>query len=387
MVKKRNIVILGSTGSIGESTLQIVRKFPERFRIVGLSVNTNIGRLRAQVKEFKPSWVSIGDGDRAEEFRRSVRSVKVFSGRSGLEEIAGSRGVDDVVLAMVGAEAIFPLLKAITAGKKIVLANKESIVIGGDLVMAQARRFGSSIIPVDSEQSAIFQCLEGYCASMVSKIYLTASGGPLVDYSAKSLKGVSLKEVLRHPRWKMGRKITVDSATLMNKGLEVIEAKHLFGLDVEQIEVLVHRKALVHSIVDFVDGSMLAQMAITDMRVPIQYALSYPERWSNPAHRLDLLQAGPLVFENPDKKRFPCLGLAYEALRLGGSAPCVLNAANEVAVEAFLEGRLLFWRIFSVVEKTLEKTRLPRRSAGLEEILRVDPQARRIAREWVARYG
>jgi 1-deoxy-D-xylulose-5-phosphate reductoisomerase len=312
--------------------------------------------------------------------------MKVMAGREGVCALAALKEADLVVIAIVGAEAIFPLLAAIRARKTIALANKESVVIGGPLVMGEARRHGARIIPIDSEQSAIFQCLQGYATGMVRRIYLTASGGPLADYPKSRLKHVPRSVVLKHPRWKMGPKITVDSATLMNKGLEVIEAQQLFGFELESIKVLVHRKALVHSLVEFLDGSILAQMGVTDMKLPIQYALSYPERWPGfTALRLDPLQMGALEFSAPDTNRFPCLALAYDAARLGGAAPCVLSAANEVAVAAFLQGRIFFGRIPEVIERTLFHSKQGHRARDLEDLFEADRTARVLAAEYVRR--
>lgn len=382
----KNIVILGSTGSIGESALEVVRRCKDKVRVVGLAVHTRTGRLASQALEFKPSYVAVADETKARAFEDGLSAkIKVMAGREGVCALAALKEADLVVIAIVGAEAIFPLLAAIRAHKTIALANKESVVIGGPLVMREARRHGARIIPIDSEQSAIFQCLQGYATDMVRRVYLTASGGPLADYPKSRLKRVPRTVVLKHPRWKMGPKITVDSATLMNKGLEVIEAQQLFDLELESIRVLVHRQALVHSLVEFLDGSILAQMGVTDMKLPIQYALSYPERWPGPALRLDPLRMGALEFSAPDTKRFPCLALAYGAARLGGAAPCVLNAANEVAVAAFLQGRIFFGRIPEVIERTLFHSKEGRRARDLEDLFEADRTARVLAAEHVRR--
>lgn len=384
---KKNLVILGSSGSIGESALDIVRQFKNRFRVVGLSVNANIARLASQIREFKPEYVAIGDEASAKGLSADLRKkVRVLVAREGICELAALKEADLVLIAIVGSEAIFPLLSAIRAKKSIALANKESVVVGGALLRSEARKNKVKIIPVDSEQNAIFQCLEGHSSCMVESVYLTASGGPLIDYSAKQLKDVSLEKVLAHPRWKMGRKITVDSATLMNKGLEVIEAQQLFDLELKKIKVLIHRQALIHSMVEFVDGSILAQMAVTDMRLPIQYALTYPERWPNERFRLDPLCVGELSFSEPDCRRFPCLALAYEAARLGGSAPCALNAANEVAVAAFLDGRLAFGSIPRVIEKILKERDFKKNNDTLDSIFDTDKSARLRAGHWVDFY-
>lgn len=386
-MNKKNIVILGSSGSIGENTLDVIRQFRDRFRIVGLSVHSNIGRLEGQVKEFRPEYVAIGDEKKAEDFRRRHRTTKVLVSRDGVCELASLKEADLVVVAIVGCEAIFPLLSAIRSKKTIALANKESIVVGGPLIMREAGKYKVCMIPIDSEQNAIFQCLQGYRTSMVERVYLTASGGPLVDYSPQRLKNVPLEKVLAHPRWKMGKKITVDSATLMNKGFEVIEAAHLFGLDLDRIKVLIHRKALVHSMVEFVDGSYLAQMALTDMRLPIQVALSYPQRWPNPRLKLDPLKLDGLSFSKPDDRRFPCLGFAYEAAHRGGAAPCALNASNDVAVTAFMEGKIAFGLIPKVIEKILKRENYPKGSATLKEIFKTDSAVRREAAKLVEFYS
>ncbi|MFB3919204.1 1-deoxy-D-xylulose-5-phosphate reductoisomerase [Candidatus Velamenicoccus archaeovorus] len=386
---KKNVVILGSSGSIGESALSVALRFKDRVRVVGLSVNTRTEKLESQMRVCAPRTVAIADEEKARTFRPARRKgVKVLAGRQGVCALAALKEADIVLIAVVGAEAIYPLWSAIRAGKTVALANKESIVVGGALVADEARLRGARIIPIDSEQSAIFQCLEGYNASMVKRVYLTASGGPLVDYPRGRLKNVSQAAVLAHPRWKMGPKITVDSATLMNKGLEVIEAKNLFGLPLDKIRVLVHRQALVHSMVEYMDGSILAQLGVTDMKLPIQYALSYPERWANNgALSLDLLRMGSLDFSAPDMGKFPCLRLAYEAARSGGSVPCVLNAANEVAVASFLAGRLTFGRIANVIEETLASSGCPSRAGSLEDIFAADAFGRRVAQEKVRKYA
>ena len=385
MSSLKNIVILGSSGSIGENALSIVRQFKDRFRVVGLSVNANVEALNRQIREFRPVAVALGDAAKCGQLDRSVcKGLKVLVSREGLSALASLKEADLVLIAVAGSEAIFPLLSAVRAGKTIALANKEALVIGGALILEQARKNRVQIIPIDSEQNAIFQCLRGYELSMVRNVFLTASGGPLADYPKSRLKNVPLNKVLAHPRWKMGKKITVDSATLMNKGLEVIETQQFFGLELEKIKVLVHRKALVHSMVEFLDGSILAQMAVPDMRLPIQVALSYPERWPNERFRLDPLQMGELIFTKPDINKFPCLGLAYEAARRGGLAPCVLNAANEVAVSAFLKGALKFGHIPLVIEKVLCKEKFPKKAMTIDGIFETDRNARQWANHWVS---
>jgi 1-deoxy-D-xylulose-5-phosphate reductoisomerase len=385
-MRKKKIVVLGSTGSIGESALQVARQYKDRIDVVGLSVNANIGRLQEQVAEFGPSCVAVGEPAKAAQLaRRLPRGVKVFAGRDGICRLAAESAADVIVLAIVGSEALFPLLAALSAGKTVALANKESIVVAGPLVRRELRAGRGRLVPVDSEQSAIFQCLEGRDPSTVQTLYLTASGGPLWRRRGRRLKEVSVREVLAHPRWKMGRKITVDSATLMNKGLEVLEARQLFDVPLEKIRVVVHPEALIHSMVEFVDGSLLAQMAVTDMKLPIQYALSYPERWPNARLRLDPSRIGTLTFAAPDLKRFPCLALAFAAGRRGGLAPCVLNAANEVAVAAFLEKRLPFRHIPSVIERALSRVETAGARMSLETVFAADAEAREAALREVAR--
>lgn len=380
---KKNIVVLGSSGSIGENTLEVVRRFPDKLKVLGLSVGTRTDKLESQIKEFHPRYAAVADSSRAGQVRPA--RTKILAGREGLCSLASLKEADIVVIGIVGFEAIFPLLSAIKAKKIVALANKESLVVGGDLVMSQVRKNKVRIVPIDSEQSAIFQCLEGYSPQMLRRIFLTASGGPLVDWNKSALQDVPAKTVLSHPRWKMGPKITVDSATLMNKGLEVIEACRLFGVSADVIQVLVHRQALVHSMVEFKDGSILAQMAVTDMKLPIQYALSYPDRWANADLPLDPLVMGPLSFEAPDMKKFPCLSLAFEAARQGGTCPCRLNAANEVAVAAFLKGHLAFGKIPVVIEKVLTRGK-NRRLISVEDIFEEDRQARESAGIWLKRF-
>lgn len=381
---KKNIVILGSTGSIGESALDVVRQYKDRFRVLGLSANANVVRLSKQVREFRPEYTAVADTSRIKDVPAFVsRTTKVLAGREGLSRLSSLKEADVVLLAVAGGEAIFPLLSAIRAKKTIALANKEAVVMAGEMIGREVKRNRAKIIPIDSEQSAIFQCLEGHDRQMVRQVVLTASGGPLWRTPNAQIKNVSLKQVLAHPRWNMGQKITVDSATLMNKGFEVIEAMHLFGLALAQVRVLVHRQALIHSLVEFIDGSLLAQLARTDMRLPIQYALSYPERWANERLRLDLLKTEDLSFEKPDTAKFPCLALAYEAARRGGAAPCALNAANEVAVGAFLKRRLAFGRIPWVIEKILKEGDFAMREASLQDLFRTDRQVRQRAHRLV----
>lgn len=384
----KGIVILGSSGSIGESALDVVRQFKGRFRIVGLAVGENIEKLERQIREFHPGCVAVADERAVPRLAAATgKGIKIFAGHEGVCRLAALKDADLVLVAIVGSGAIAPLRSAIAAGKDIALANKEAVVMAGPLLLAEARKKGVRIIPVDSEQNAIFQCLEGHDPAAVERVYLTASGGPLIDYTRRQLRDVAPEKVLAHPRWKMGRKITVDSATLMNKGLEVIETCELFGLRHDQVEVLIHRQAVIHSMVEFRDGSILAQMAATDMRLPIQYALTYPQRWSNSRLRLDPLKTGALTFAQPDAGRFPCLGFAYEAVRRGGLLPCVLNAANEIAVAAYLGGKLAFGKISSVIGKTMAAAKDRRTDLTFEAVFEADTRARAEAGRWVAFYA
>ena len=339
----KHIAIFGSTGSIGKNALSVIRRFPDKFRVVGLSVNSDIRGLYSQVQEFHPSFVCIRDEESALKFKKSLgRKIKVYSAEEGLIQFAQERTIDQSVFAISGSAALAPLLSSIASGKDIALANKEALVMAGPLIMRMAKKSGIKVIPIYSEQSAIWQCLYGQGKTRLKTIYLTASGGPLVNESGASLRRVSLLKVLKHPRWKMGKKITVDSATLMNKGLEFLEAMFLFNVSHKMIKVLIHPQALVHSMVEFIDGVVLAQLSQTDMRIPIQYALSYPDRLNGFSPGINFYNLKSLNFSKPDCLRFPCLSLAYQAARELGSLPAVMNAANEVAVSKFLDGRIKF---------------------------------------------
>ncbi|MCX5697374.1 MAG: 1-deoxy-D-xylulose-5-phosphate reductoisomerase [Candidatus Omnitrophica bacterium] len=376
----KRLVILGSTGSIGQNTLDVVRRFPDRFQVLGLSAYSNIDELCRQVREFRPGFVCVGNSRLAEKLGAKISpGIKLFCGEEGLLELAGLSSADEVVVAISGSQALGPLLSAIETGKDIVLANKEALVMAGPLVMQKARKHKISLKPVDSEQSAIWQCLDKQDKRNLKTIYLTASGGPLRKVPKGELRNISVPRALNHPRWKMGKKISVDSATLMNKGLEVLETMYLFGVGPQEIKVIIHPEAVVHSMVEFIDGVVMAQLSATDMRIPIQYALTYPERLAcgSPAG-IDFLKLRKLEFQEPDFKKFPCLGLAYTAARKQGGAPCVLNAANEVAVEAFLERRLAFNGLARVVERVLAKHRSIINSS-LKDILKLDAWAREEA--------
>jgi 1-deoxy-D-xylulose-5-phosphate reductoisomerase len=377
----KRVVVLGSTGSIGINTLKVIEAFPERFKVVGLSSFSNTDVLERQIKKFKPLMAAVVECKAALRLGRPA-GVKVLSGAQALEAIAGSINADIVVIATAGASAIYPLVSAIKTGKHICLANKESLVAAGSIVMGLVKRHKASIIPIDSEHSAIFQCIYSGCKEEINRLFITGSGGSLHKVNRNKFLKLGIKQVLNHPKWKMGKKITVDSATLMNKGLEIIEAHHLFGIPVENIELLIHPEAIVHSMCEFKDGSTIAQLGITDMKLPIQYALSYPERLETPFNKLDLLSLGKLSFARPDRLKYPCLALAMAAAKLGGTATAVLNAADEIAVGAFLAKKIAFIKIPCIIEEVLKKHRyieLP----SLAQIFEADTWAREMARAMV----
>ncbi len=378
----KRLAILGSTGSIGTSTLDVVEGHPDRFQIVALAARANLDLLEAQVRRHSPGLVSVASEASALELRRRLGRTKteVGWGTTGLLQVASEAGANLVVSAIVGGAGLLPTMGAIAAGNDVALANKESLVMAGNLVTAEARARGARILPVDSEHSAIFQCLAGGGPAQVRRIVLTASGGPFRTRSRATFASITPEEALKHPNWSMGKKVTIDSATLMNKGLEVIEAHWLFGLRVDQVDVIIHPQSIVHSLVEFVDGSVLAQLGVPDMRIPIQYALTYPERRQNHVPRLALEQLAGLTFEAVDRDKFPCLDLAYEAALAGGSAPAVLNAANEVAVQWFLNGRISFDEIPTVIRKALD-AHPPRAVGTVEEVLEVDREVRRRLEE------
>ncbi|MGB4204814.1 MAG: 1-deoxy-D-xylulose-5-phosphate reductoisomerase [Bacteroidales bacterium] len=353
---KRRIAILGSTGSIGTQALEVIRQFPDRFSVEILTAGSQADLLIQQALEFKPNTVVIRDKEYYEEVKNALlpHYIKVFAGEESLSQIVQMDSIDVVLLALVGFLGLKPALSAIEAGKHIALANKETLVVAGELVTKLATKERVAILPVDSEHSAIFQCLQGENWNSVEKIFLTASGGPFRGFNKKQLSKVTSKEALNHPNWKMGHKITIDSATLMNKGLEVIEAKWLFGLDPSQIEVIVHPQSVIHSMVQFTDGSIKAQMGMPDMRIPIQYALSYPERFFSNFPRFSFTECTMLNFEQADQENFPNLALAYKALSAGGNMPCILNAANEIAVNAFLNNKTGFLKMSDVIEQCME---------------------------------
>jgi 1-deoxy-D-xylulose-5-phosphate reductoisomerase len=352
----KRIAILGSTGSIGTQTLDIAQHAPDKFQIEALSGGYNSQLLIEQVKKFHPKVVSVATKELADEVSKNVSSsTKVLYGEEGLMEVAASTDADLVVTALVGSQGLKPTMAAIEAGKHIGLANKETLVSAGHIVKDAIRRKGVSLLPIDSEHSAIFQCLNGENRSQIAKITLTASGGSFRDRSREELAGVTVEQALQHPNWSMGAKITIDSATMVNKGLEVIEAHWLFDLSYDEIDVLIHPESVIHSYVEFVDNSVIAQLGNPDMRVPIQYALTYPDRYPTPTHRLDLAAIGKLHFREMDYNRYPCLRMAFESGKQGGTTPTVYNAANEIAVARFLKGEITFLQIEQIIEAVLQK--------------------------------
>ncbi len=372
----KRLAVLGSTGSIGVNTLDIVRQFPDRFKVVSLSAGQNIQLLKKQILQFRPKVVSLLNKGLSDALRNDVAlPVEIVHGVEGLIQVATHPDVDHVVSALVGAVGLIPTLAAIKAGKPVALANKEALVMAGKIVMEEARRNKVQILPVDSEHSAIFQALLGHRKEDVRRIILTASGGPFLKMALHALDGVSAKEALHHPNWEMGRKITIDSASLMNKGLEVIEAHWLFDTPVEKIDVQIHPQSVVHSMVEYVDGSIVAQMGITDMRVPISYALSFPYRLPLNLPHLNLFEKGELTFFPPDPERFPCLGLAYASLEIGETMPAVLNAANEVAVNAFLEGSIKFTDLPLLIRQVMNEHEV-KPVQTIEDVLKADQWAR-----------
>jgi 1-deoxy-D-xylulose-5-phosphate reductoisomerase len=378
----KRLAILGSTGSIGRSALAVVDAHPDRLQVIGLAARDNATLLAEQAARYRPDVVAMASADGIDRLRAGLSPLPsmLASGPAGLIAVATHPSVDIVVCASSGTAGLEAVLAAIEAGKTIALANKEVLVMAGALVTSAARRRGVAILPVDSEHNAIHQCLHGRAASEIRRLILTASGGPFREMPAEAMEHVTPEAALKHPTWQMGRKITVDSATLMNKGLEVIEARWLFDVEADRIDVVIHPQSIVHSMVELTDGSVIAQLGVTDMRLPIQYACSYPERWAAALPSLDIARAGRLDFAPPSPDRFPCLGLAYRALRAGGTLAVVLNAANEVAVELFLEGRLGFMGIPHVIEKTMDAHAVEE-VATLRVVRRVDAWARAQARE------
>ncbi len=372
----KKILILGSTGSIGVNSLNVIRQHPEKFKIEALTVNTRIDLLESQIKEFKPRRVVVKDEKLAEELKKKIKGeCEVLSGIDGLCKAAAECDYDILIGAMVGFAGLAPTIEAIKRGKRIALANKETLVVAGELVTNLCKKHNAELIPVDSEHSAIYQCLVGENKNEVEKLILTASGGPFLNKRKAELQNVTVDEALNHPNWKMGNKITIDSASMMNKGLEVIEAHWLFGLPKNKIEVLIHPQSIVHSMVQFVDGSIKAQMGIPDMKLPIQYALTYPERFENNFERTNLPKINNLSFLEPDFEKYECLKLAFDSLNSGGTSPCIMNAANEVAVDKFLNRKIKFSQIPVLIEKALNNIE-NHKSPDLETIFESDKETR-----------
>ncbi len=384
---KKRVLILGSTGSIGQSALGVVRKLSERLEVVGLAAGRQLDELRAQADEFRPRAVGLHSPPAGDTWRQGFPAkTKIYHGAVGLSEMVAETEAEMVLVAIVGTAGLGPSLAAIRTGKSLALASKEVLVMAGEIVMAEARARKIAILPVDSEHNAVFQCLGGAPAAQVRRIILTASGGPFRTWDARRIEAATVEDALAHPTWKMGKKITIDSATLFNKALEMIEAHWLFSAPFSVIDVVVHPQSIVHSLVEFVDGSQLAQLSHSDMCLPIQYAFTYPERLPSPVRFLDLATVGRLSFEEPDLERFPALRLARRAGEAGGTAPCVLNAANEVAVAAFLERRIPFPAIARCVEAVIDAQK-PVEAKDLEVLQRVDQEARTAAVEWIRKKG
>ncbi len=382
-MKKKQIAILGSTGSIGTQALQVIAEHSDRYEVYCLTANNHVEQLAQQAHQFHPAAIVIANEARYDELRRltnDLPDVKVYAGAQAINEIVEAKPIDIVLTAMVGFAGLAPTIHAIKARKTIALANKETLVVAGELIGSLATQYHAPILPVDSEHSAIFQSLVGEDANPIDKILLTASGGPFRTFTAEQLARVTKADALRHPTWEMGAKITIDSATMMNKGFEVIEAKWLFGVKASQIEVLVHPQSIVHSAVQFVDGAVKAQLGVPDMRLPIQYAFSYPERLTLSGERLDLFKARNLEFFEPDLEKFRCLALAFEAIRKGGNMPCIVNAANEVVNRGFLEDRCGFLQMGDIIAETMQRCTFDA-SPTYDTYVATDAEARRIARE------
>ena len=383
----KRLAILGSTGSIGTATLDVVARFPEKFAVVALAAGRNIELLESQIRTWHPRLVAVADTSDAARLRHVFPRLEVVAGAQGRDTVATHPDVTTVVSAFVGAVGLVPTFRALELGREVALANKETLVAAGELVMAAAAASGGRVLPIDSEHNALHQALRVGPAAAVHRLILTASGGPFRTASEEALKSVTVEQALAHPTWRMGPKITIDSATMMNKGLEIIEAHHLFAMPEERIAVVVHPESRVHSLVEYTDGTLIAQLSVNDMRFPILYALSYPERFPSPFGFLDLIEVGALHFAPADERRFPCLRLAREALRAGGTVPAVLNAANEVAVAAFLAHRLPFTGIPAVVEAAMAREAArPHTLGALEDAQAADVRARAWTEESVAKY-
>jgi 1-deoxy-D-xylulose-5-phosphate reductoisomerase len=381
------ITLLGSTGSIGTQTLDIVEHHPDKFRIVGLAAGSNVEMLARQVRQFRPEIVAIGNEAKLTEFKDAIADLDyrpiIVAGAQGTIEVAGYGDAQSVVTGIVGCAGLLPTIAAITAGKDIALANKETLIAGGPVVLPLVEQHGVKLLPADSEHSAIFQCLQGVPAGGLRRIILTASGGAFRDLPAEKLASVTISDALKHPNWSMGQKITIDSATLMNKGLEVIEAHYLFGLDYDDIDIVVHPQSIIHSLIEVQDTSVLAQLGWPDMRLPLLYAMSWPDRLPTNWEKFDLVKAGDLTFRAPDRVKYPCIELAYAAGRAGGSMPAVLNAANEQAVALFLAEKIQFLDIPKVIEKVCDKHRTDNNlTPSLDDILAADVWARKMVLEF-----
>ena len=380
-MKKQQICILGSTGSIGVQALDVIRLHPDLYEVYCLTANNSVDKLAEQAREFNPAAVVIANTahyDKLVSLLADRPDIKVYAGTEALNEIVEAQPIDAVLASMVGFSGLVPTIRAIKARKKICLANKETLVVAGELILKLVEQYHVDLLPVDSEHSAIFQCLVGEDINKVDKLLLTCSGGPFRQYTYEQLQQVTAKDALKHPTWRMGAKITIDSASLMNKGFEVMEARWLFGIPAERIEVLIHPQSVVHSGVQFIDGAVKAQLGVPDMRLPIQYSFSYPQRLNIDGDRLDLFKTQHLDFIEPDVNKFHCLGLAYEAIRQGGNMPCILNAANEVINLAFREGRCTFTGMADVIEKTMQQASFDS-NITLDTYLQTDTEARRIA--------
>lgn len=379
-MKKKQIAILGSTGSIGTQALQVIEEHPDLYEVYALTANNQVDLLAKQARKFMPAAVVIANEDKYPRLKELLADlpIHVYAGADALCEVVEAKPIDVVLASMVGYAGLRPTINAIKAGKAIALANKETLVVAGELITELAARYHTPILPVDSEHSAIFQCLE--MNNPLEKVILTASGGPFRTFTKEQLEHVTKEQALKHPNWDMGAKITIDSATMMNKGFEVIEAKWLFGVRPEQIEVVVHPQSVIHSMVQYEDGAVKAQLGMPDMRLPIQYAFSYPQRIRSSFDRLDFSRMNALTFEQPDMQRFRCLALAYEALNQGGNMACIVNAANEIAVSAFLNDRISFLRISGLIEETMNRVAFIQ-TPSYEDYVATDAEARRVAEE------
>ena len=382
----KRVAVLGSTGSIGRSTLDVIARHPQQLTLAGVAVHSRIELLAQQLAQFHPPLVSVWEEDKADALAALTGGRDIGRGLDGLIRLATHPDVDIVVVAASGSHALIPLVRAIQAGKQIALASKELLVMAGELLMRLVQEHGTTLVPIDSEHAALFQCLQGISKDRIERLIVTGSGGPLWHLTAAAQQAATREQVLTHPKWRMGPKITVDSATLMNKGLELIEARWLFGLPLDRLGVVIHPEAAVHALVELTDGTCLAQLSACDMRLPIQYALSFPERWDSPLPRLKLTEAGPLRFFEPDPEQFPCLRLALQAAAGGGSACVALNGANDTAVAAYLDGQLAFADIPRVISETIEQhAAVPHPT--LDEILAVDAWSRKTAQEVVHQWS